>query len=30
MLFVPSNSYMEQPTKFAYKINFQVHIQKTN
>ena len=30
MLFVPGNSYMEQPIKFAYKLHFQVYIQKTN
>ena len=30
MLFVPGNSYMEQPTKFAKKLHFQVYIQKTN
>ena len=30
MLFVPSNSHMEQPTKFTQKLPFQVYIQKTN
>ena len=30
MLFVPSNSHMEQPTKIALKLHFQVDIQKTN
>ena len=28
MLFVPGNSYMEQPTKFAWKVHFQVYVQK--
>ena len=30
MLIVPANSYVEQPTKFAQKLQFQVYIQKTN
>ena len=30
MLFVPGNSHMEQPTKFAYKLHIQVGIQTTD
>ena len=28
MFFVPSNSHMEQPTKFDSKLHFQVYIKK--
>ena len=30
MLFAPGNSYMEQTTKFALKLHFQIYIKKTN
>ena len=30
MLFVPSNSHVEQPTKFTEKLHFQLYIKKTN
>ena len=30
MLFVPSNSHLERPTKFDSKLYFQVYSQKTN
>ena len=30
MLFVPGNSYIEQPKKFAFKMHFQAYFQKTN
>ena len=29
MLFVPSNSCMEQPSKFAWELHSQVYIKKT-